>query len=143
MTKTIDELLAEAFGDNFTRVQLATREDFPVPEGMSETKWTASDGSDASDRVGFLGLIFLHGDPRPAVDQINDRYAHVPGFYTNDDWAKNFKLLPNGNLKYPGDEPFEPVGFTTLDSGEVVTIYDGAFVRITQPNGSYVITRMD
>lgn len=135
---TTDELLAELFGQPVYVTNLADETDFPIPEGMSPTVWEP-----AGAHIGFLDRIFLKGDKRTAKEQMNDRYAHGGGFYTNDDWATKFRVLRSGAIKYPGDQALYPVATTKLDSGETVIVYDGAFVRIVQEDGSYVITRMD
>lgn len=114
-----------------------------IPAGMQETDWylanvrvptKVQDGA-----VGFLSLIFLKGDPRPAKEQIEERYAHGGGYRPH----PGFIVSAAGSLLiYPGDpeegeenEVYQAIAWTKLDSGELVILYDGSWVRIWDGNG--------
>jgi hypothetical protein len=78
------------------------------------------------------GLIphFLDADdPRPAAEQINDRYDHGGGWRP----LPGFTLRPDLWLCYPEDPPLEPLAMTILPaSAETVVIYPAGFVVILQ-----------
>lgn len=87
-----------------------------------------------------LGLIpeFLdERDPRPAAEQFNERYAHGGGWRAFD----GFTMGAN-SIRYPGDQPLALLAEARLRD-EVIRVYNGAWVAIVAPNGSYEISRMD
>lgn len=91
------------------------------------------------EAAAFLVDIFDEGDPRPAREQAQERYAHGGGWCPMD----GFKLR-GGKLCYPGDPPFNEHSRTVLPlTGETVVLFDVGFVAIVQKDRSYEVARMD
>jgi hypothetical protein len=89
----------------------------------------------------FVGLILQlldASDPRPAAEQFDERYAHGGGWRP----MPGFKLTKHGRLKYPGDPEMEPRAVILLRD-EMITIFDHAWVMITQREGGFQVARMD
>jgi hypothetical protein len=107
------------------------------------------------DHAGFIPHFLSELDPRPAVEQINERYAHGGGWHDLTVGERGFRLMGGnpGMLKYPGDPPMHPlwegylhrVGTTGDDAwtGERIVIYEHAFVAIIQADGSFRVARLD
>lgn len=90
------------------------------------------------DMLGFIPEFITESDPRPAREQIDEAYSHGGG------WRKfeGFKMLPNGNIVYPGDPPMLLL-FETHLRQETIRVYQHAWVAIVQPDGGYEIARLD
>lgn len=100
--------------------------------------WTPKHPKAHPDMLGFIPDFLSEEDPRPAREQFDQNYAHGGG------WKhfEGFKMLPNGNLKYPGDPPVALLLETKLRD-EIIRFYDCSWVTITQPDGSFEVCRMD
>lgn len=99
------------------------------------TNWTNP------SRVGFLPHILRESDPRPAAEQLHDRYAHGGGFQP----FEGFKLASTegtAELHYPGDPPMYEVSRATLRD-ETLILFDYEWLAIVQPSGSFVTVRVD
>lgn len=92
---------------------------------------------------GNLGYIpsFLNGQSElPAAQQITANYPFggwmpFKGFTFNKD---------DGTLRYPSDPPMPPLWQTMLPkTGEIVTIYEHAWVQIMQKDGTWEVARLD
>jgi hypothetical protein len=88
--------------------------------------------------VGFIPTFFSNLDPRPAREQIEDNYQFGGGFFM----MNGFTVGKDRALKYPGD-PIMPVLAEAKLRDEIICVYPSAFVAIFQPDGSYVVTRLD
>ena len=55
---------------------------------------------------------------------------------------KGFKMLPSGDLSYPGDPPMRLLYETRLRD-ETVRFYECSWVAIVQQNSSFEVCRMD
>lgn len=89
----------------------------------------------------MLGLIpgFLsEDDPRPAREQLHANYSHGGGFTP----IPGFTMLPNGDLSYPDDPLLAPL-FETKLRDEIIRVYHHSWIAIIQPDGSYVVARLD
>jgi hypothetical protein len=88
------------------------------------------------EMLGIIPTFFNEGDDRPARAQIDSAYiggwSPMPGF----------KMLPNGNLSYPGDPPVILLAESRLRD-EVIRFYDHAWVAVIQPDGSFEVSRLD
>ena len=51
-------------------------------------------------------------------------------------------MLPNGDLQYPEDPPLAPLAETKLRD-EIIRVYHSSYVAIIQPDGSFLVCRMD
>lgn len=89
--------------------------------------------------VGFLPIIFDVNDNRPAREQAADRYAHGGGWSPNREFTVSKDLK---SIRYPGDPPLRAVAWAELND-ETITVFQHAWVMVTQKDGSYEIARMD
>lgn len=102
--------------------------------------WTHADHVDLSVLIYFLNT----DDPRGAVAQLNDSYAHSGGWRS----FKGFALLqkPGGplawRLSYPGDPPMRARAYCHLRE-ETCVLFQSDWVAVVQPDGSYDVARLD
>jgi hypothetical protein len=90
------------------------------------------------EMLGFIPEFLNENDPRPAREQLDDNYSHGGGVIP----IPGFELLPNGDLKYPGDPPLAPLAETRLRD-EIIRVYHYSWVVIIQPDGSFIVARMN
>lgn len=88
--------------------------------------------------LGYIPDLVSEDDPRPARQQFHDNYSHGGGW----DPFKGFTKDADGQITYPGDPPLRPL-FLAMLRDEEITVYPHAWVMITQPDGSWEISRMD
>lgn len=95
------------------------------------------------ESLGLLPQFFLLDDPRPAAEQINERYAHGGG------WSpfKGFEAViigdPRGwRITYPGDPPYFALAFCELRN-EIVILFQREWLMVVQEDGTWQITRVD
>ena len=100
--------------------------------------WTKHDRVD----TGLLPMFLSAADPRGAVAQLNDAYAHGGGWRP----FKGFKLVGRSTsdfvLQYPDDPPLPLLAWTML-RGELVGLFLGSWVVVVQPDGRFEVCRMD
>ena len=110
------------------------------------------------EHLGLIPHFLWDTDPRPAAEQIDERYAHGGG------WRPMHGFLPIGvynfaagvapKLRYPGDPPFHPYAMATLHSwrhdelreevgAEVFVIYEHAICAIFREGELYQVARLD
>lgn len=108
------------------------------------------------DHLGLIPQFLWDSDPRPAIEQIDERYAHGGG------WRPMDKFLPLGaynfaegvapKLRYPGDPPFQPYAMAVLHGEEehfgnapleVFVIYEYAICAIFRDGELYSVARLD
>jgi len=114
------------------------------------------------ERCGFLPEFLSPLDPRGAVDQLHANYAHGGGWsdfngFTLHGWeaGKDDRKLPQNHagdsrtrfhLTYPGEfgltETYLEVGRGFLRS-ETISLFEGEWVAVIQPDGSFRVSRMD
>lgn len=99
------------------------------------TLWTLLHPKATYASLGYIPQFLNVDDPRPAKEQFQTNY--IGGWNP----FQGFQKTPQG-LKYPGDPLMVLIASTQLRQ-ETITFYDGAWVAITQPDGSYEISRMD
>lgn len=90
------------------------------------------------EMLGFIPDFLNEYDPRSAREQLDSNYSHGGGFHT----LPGFSMAPNGDLLYPGDPPFALLAETQLRD-ETIRVYNYAWVSIIQPDGSFIVARMD
>jgi hypothetical protein len=90
------------------------------------------------EQLGMLPYMLSANDPRSAREQFGAGYLHGGGWRP----FEGFKLLDGGRIKYPGDPTLKPIAMMQLRN-ETIFFYDGAWVAIVQPDGSFEIARMD
>lgn len=96
--------------------------------------------------LGYIPGFMSNLDPRPAKEQINERYAHGGGWNKFD----GFKLdAKTGSLVYPvpeeegGDEKYEPIAISMCHD-EVIMVYPHAWVCIlTKATKAWEVARLD
>jgi hypothetical protein len=96
-----------------------------------------------SHLAGLLPDIITASDPRPAAEQIAERYAHGGGYrpFGGGSWAlgvKGGKIT----LEYPGGPMFREVARIEL-AKQTVVLFDSAFVAIIELDLAFVVLRMD
>lgn len=110
------------------------------------------------DHLGLIPQFLWDSDPRPAIEQIDERYAHGGG------WRPMDKFLPLGvynfaegvapKLRYPGDPPFQPYAMAVLHGAEnrvypdgveqeVFVIYEYAICAIFRAGELHSVARLD
>lgn len=119
---------------------------FQIPRGLlgpnSNPTWVAKHPYATREFLGLIPDIIRESDPRSAKEQISERY--IGG------WRKaipGFKMLPNGNMDYPGD-PELPIYFETIlhkgkANQETLRLYESAFLAIIQTDDAYEICFID
>lgn len=90
------------------------------------------------DHLGLLPEFWSEDAPGSAKLQAHVNYAHGGGWHP----FNGFKMLTSGRIQYPGDAPLELIAEAKLRE-ETIRIYDGAWVAIVQPDGSFEVSRMD
>lgn len=109
---------------------------------MAIAEWIITDPRaaelDRFDVLGMLDIMLWTSDPRPAKEQLNERYAHGGGWRPLSGW----KLGKNDKIKYPGDPALTPVAHARLRD-ELVVLYPHGWVAIIQPDRSFEVSRMD
>jgi len=90
------------------------------------------------EMLGYIPGFLNEHDKDDAVAQLHKCYAHGGG------WCpfEGFTMLPNGNLQYPGDPPTRLLAEGKLRK-EVIRIYEHAWVAVVQPDGAFIVARMD
>jgi len=91
------------------------------------------------ERAGLLPTFFSNDDPRPAYEQLLANYQFGVTL-------SNFKLTGNGTkdwrLWYPEDPPLKPVSFAML-RGEALVLFEYEWLAIIQPDGAFIVHRVD
>jgi len=98
-------------------------------------------GTTAGDLLGFLPEILRPEDPRPAREQLADRYAHGGGWspFGKGQWT----LGENMVLKFPGDPAMKPLAALPLPlSKETVVLYPHQMVVVIGLH-SFEVVRLD
>lgn len=90
------------------------------------------------EALGLIPMFLSKADGRSAAEQFRERYAHGGGWSAMDGWS----LGPVGEIKYNGDSALMPIAVAALGE-ETIRVYDGAWVSIAQPDGSFEVSRMD
>lgn len=113
----------------------------------SASDWLLRPGFN-TDYLGMLPDIFRAYDPRPAREQIEDRYAHGGGFLVAPgDWTMTYGRdageIPWAELHFPGDPPLKEIARLELSATETLVLFDCAFVAIVGPMLDFVVVRMD
>jgi len=91
-----------------------------------------------SEHLGLIPDFLEESDPRPAREQIDERYAHGGGWRP----MKGFRFGPHYLLIYPGNPPMAPVARVRLRN-ELIMLYPHAWLVIVQPDQSFEASRVD
>jgi hypothetical protein len=95
------------------------------------------------EHLGFIPEFLSNDDPRPAVEQIHERYAHGGG------WTpfKGFEFHADKSLRYPGDPTMRPLAVGFLRPGtsteESIYVYESGWTLVERLDGTWEIARLD
>lgn len=101
------------------------------------------------EHLGFIPDFMSEHDPRGAVEQIDANYQHGGGWTDMRVGEGGWRLIDGGRvIKYPGDTPMHAYAVAHLHkrgegTGELIYIYESAFVCVIQPDGSARVARID
>jgi hypothetical protein len=105
--------------------------------------WTAKHPRAIPEMLGYIPIIIIEDDPRSAKEQIAERYTHGGGYSP----FRGHTMLPNGNLKYPGDPEtqllFETILHKDKPNQETLRFYEHAWLGIIQLDETFEIVHMD
>jgi hypothetical protein len=102
------------------------------------TQWEMLHEKMTMEVLGFLPSFLHESDPRPAREQINERYRSSWFPIT----TPGIKLRDDNVILYPRDPPYVPLAQTRLRD-ELIVYYPHAFVAIIQPDRSFEVARID
>ena len=92
--------------------------------------------------AGYIPDFLSVHDPRPAVEQLNENYAHGGGWHP----FKGFMLVKLSReqygLAYPDDPPMREMSRGVLRD-ETIVLFESSWVAVIQKDGSYEVARMD
>jgi hypothetical protein len=100
--------------------------------------WVQKHPRATPDMLGYITDFLSDDDPRTAREQIDANYRHGGGFRP----FTGMTMLPNGNMQYPGDPDYLLL-FETKLRDEIIRFYMHEWLAIIQPDGSFVVCRMD
>ena len=90
------------------------------------------------EMLGFIPTFLNLDNPLLAAQQIDRAYGHGGGW----NHFPGFTLLPNNNIKYPGD-PETRLIYKTSMRDELIFFYEHSWLRIEQPDKTWQISRID
>jgi len=91
------------------------------------------------EHLGILPSFLWTTDLRPAAEQINERYQHGGGWNPMEGWKVD---RVTGVAQYPEDPLLQPLAVAMLGA-ERLYFYDGSWLCIMQPDGSFEVGRVD
>ena len=105
------------------------------------------------EHLGFMPDFFDDTDPRPAAEQLAERYAHGGGWHPHSKGVWRMRES-DGALIYPGsnpgedgeeDEVFPLIALARLPlSDETLLFFVGALLAVVkETDGSFDVTRVD
>jgi hypothetical protein len=104
------------------------------------TTWIALNSRFRAEDLGFLWDILTPDDKRPVSEQLETNYAHGGGYNPFDGFKLDRMTM---SLKYPGDPAMKPSAMSLFGEEQVYFYPDGAWLLILQPDGKFVVTRVD
>ena len=107
------------------------------------TTWMLTHPLMTPERLGLIPSFLDDDDPRPAWEQINERYAHGGGWRP----TKGFTLLGDTmTLQYVDEEgPEEPISPLAICwfHDELLCFYDCDWLAIFQRDETFEVSRLD
>lgn len=103
--------------------------------GLTHPKWELIHLLATEEMLGYIPGFLSLEDPRSAREQFNANY--IGGWQS----MPGFTMTPQG-LTYPEDPMMVLIAECHLRE-EVIRFYQGSWVAIVQPDGTYDISRMD
>lgn len=93
--------------------------------------------------LGLLPGFIRENDPRDAVTQLHEAYAHAGGWRDFSGFTlSRDKTWDKFDLLYPGDPPMRARA-ATVHGSELVILFQHDWVAVIQRNGTYRVSRMD
>jgi hypothetical protein len=92
------------------------------------------------DLLGTVPDMLSVDDPAGAVEQIDRAYKDIGGGWS--DFTGHALNVEAGTLKYPGD-PARPLIAEAKLRDERVLFFNGAWIVVLQPDGSFRAARID
>lgn len=117
-----------------------------------QTQAALDHGISVDDAVGLIPAFLSDYDPRGAVEQIHERYAHGGGWFDLKVGSGGFTMTEDGVLQYPEDPDLPALAEAWLHRDHVpagnppperIIVHAGAFVSVHQPDGSFRVSRLD
>ena len=90
------------------------------------------------DLLGLIPSFFRESDPRSAIEQIDEAYAHGGGWRPIPGWTFDAESM---EITY-GDETYRPFAYATLH-GETIFVYPYAWVCVVAADGTFQVARID
>lgn len=97
--------------------------------------WTMVHPRAKMEMLGYIPDFLSPLDERPAREQFAANY--IGGWHPMQGFVR-----VGGTLRFAGDPPRRLIAKTQLGD-ELIEVYDGAWVCIVQPNGTFEASRMD
>jgi hypothetical protein len=95
------------------------------------------------EAAGILPEFFDPADPRPAKAQFNDAYSHGGGWHDFQGFKlRNWEAQDEASIVYTGDPPMRELARGKLRE-ETLILFEGEWLAIVQPDGSFAISRAD
>ena len=91
--------------------------------------------------MGMIPYMVTPLDPRPAVEQLHEGYAHGGGWHDFDGFKVEEKA-GGFTIKYPGDPVYKERARITMRDEKIV-IFDHGWVLVVAPGKPHRIARMD
>lgn len=98
--------------------------------------WTRKHPRATPEWLGYIPGFLSEHDPRPAAQQIHERY--ISGWIP----FEGFTMSSNGDLLYPGDPPTKLLYESKLRN-EVIRFYQHSWLAVIQPDGTFEVARLD
>ncbi len=91
--------------------------------------------------AGLIPSFLSEDDPRPAVEQIHENYAHGGGWSDFEGFDLRHR---NGlfELHYPGDPSYREVSRAKLRD-ELIVLFAYSWIAVIQPDDTYRIAKID
>jgi hypothetical protein len=97
-------------------------------------------GFSPDDLLGTIPHMLSEDDPAGAVDQIDRAYKDIGGGWHD---SRGHELAAErGQLIYTGDRPRQLLAEATLRD-ERILFFNGAWIAVVQPDGSFRVARID
>ncbi len=95
------------------------------------------------DDFGILPEFFDEADPRPAKEQLHERYAHGGGFIPFNGFKLEVDVEGQFSLAYPEDPAMVEIGRAKLHERETIVLFTSSWLAIIQEDGTHVVCRVD
>jgi hypothetical protein len=96
------------------------------------------------EHMGYFPSFLDDRDPRPAREQIDERYGPGGGWMPApwDSVGTNYIMHDGDVIEYPGDEPMQPICELRMRNERII-MYNHSIFAIIQPDGSFEVARCD